>query len=86
MCSLLGDSNETMEYLSGCRKLAQADPRKRHCKVALRVHSELCRKYWLECTGKWYDHQPFPVVENGKVREDNLGYDYLNRRQVAEEQ
>lgn len=87
MCCLLGDSsNETMEYLNGCRKLAQADYRKHHCKVALRVHSELCRKYWLECTDKWYDHQPIPVTENGKVSEDNLGYDYLNHRQAAKAQ
>ena len=87
MCCLLGDSNETMEYLSGCKKLAQADYRKRHSKGAIpRVHLELCRKYWLEYTDKWYDHQPFPVEENGKVSEDNLGYDYLNHRQAAKAQ
>ena len=54
--------------VSGCRKLAQREYRKRHDKVALRVHWELCRKYGLECTDKWYDHQPLPVAENGKVR------------------
>ena len=40
--------------------------RKRHDKVALRLHWETCRKYGIECTDKWYDHQPLP--ENGEVR------------------
>ena len=54
--------------VSECRKLAQKEYRKRLDKVALSVHWELCRKYGLEFTYKWYDHQPFPVAENGKVR------------------
>ena len=33
-----------------------------------RVHWELCRKYGIECTDKWYDHQPLPTAENGDVR------------------
>ena len=28
----------------------------------------MCRKYGIECTDKWYDHQALPVAENGEVR------------------
>ena len=36
--------------------------------MALRVHWEMCRKYGIECTNKWYDHQPLSTAENGEVR------------------
>ena len=36
--------------------------------MALRVHREMCRKYEIECTDKWYDHQPLAVAENRDVR------------------
>ena len=54
--------------VSGCKKLAQIEYRKRHDKVALRVHWEMCRTYGIDCNDKWYDHQPLPIVENGEVR------------------
>ena len=41
--------------------------RNRLNKVALQVHWEMCIKYVIECS-EWYDHQPLPVTENGKVR------------------
>ena len=28
----------------------------------------MCRKYEIECNGKWYDHQPLTTADNGKVR------------------
>ena len=28
----------------------------------------MCRKYGIECTDEWYDHQPLPFAENGEVR------------------
>ena len=69
LCRLCGESTETVWHIvSGCKKLAQNEYRKRHDKVALRVHWEVCRKYGIECTEKWYDHQPLPIVENGEVR------------------
>ena len=52
----------------GCKKLAQNEYSKRHDKVALWVHWEMCRKYGIDCNDKWYDHQPLPIVENGEVR------------------
>ena len=37
-------------------------------KVALRVQWEMCRKYGIECTDKWYDHQLLPITEKWRVR------------------
>ena len=69
LCRLCGDCSETVRYIvSGCKKLAQRKYRKRHDEVALRVHWEICRKYGIECTDKWYDHQPLAVTENREVR------------------
>ena len=66
---MCGDSTETARHIvSGCKKLAQREYRKRHDKVALQVHWEMCIKYGIECADKWYDHQPLPVAENGEVR------------------
>ena len=49
------------------KRLAQREYKKRHDKVALRVHWEMCRKYEIECTDKWYDHQPLAVTENRDI-------------------
>ena len=69
LCRLCGESTETVWHIvSGCKKLAQNAYRKRHDKVALRVHWEMCRKYGIDCNDKWYDYQPLPIVENGEVR------------------
>ena len=39
LCRLCGDSTETVRHIvSGCKKLAQGEYRKRHDKVAQRVH------------------------------------------------
>ena len=49
LCRLCGDATETVRHIvSGCKKLAQREYRKRHDKVALRVHWELCRKHGIE--------------------------------------
>ena len=66
---MCGDCSETVRYIvSGCKKLAQREYRKLHDKVALQVHWEICRKYGIECTDKWYDHQPLAVTESREVR------------------
>ena len=63
LCRLCGESTETVWHIvSGCKKLAQNEYRKRHDKVALRVHWEMCRKYRIDCTNKWYDHQPLSQI------------------------
>ena len=69
LCRSCGESTETVWHIvSGCKKLAQNEYRKRHDKVALGVHWVMCRKYGIDYTEKWYDHQPLSIVENGEVR------------------
>ena len=47
-CSLRGEADETVRHIpSRCKKLAQSEYRKRHEKVALRVHWEMCRKHGI---------------------------------------
>ena len=53
---------------SGCSNLGQKECRKRHDKVALRVHWKLSRRYGLECGERWYEHQSIPVMENEQVK------------------
>ena len=69
LCRLCGETTETVRHIvSGYKKLAQREYRKRNYKVALGVHWEMYRKYGIECTNKWYDHQPLSTAENGEVR------------------
>ena len=69
LSKLSRDSTETVQHIvSGCRKLAQREYRKHQDNVAILVHWKLCTKYELECTDKWYDHQPLSVAEIGEVR------------------
>ena len=69
LCRLCGDCSETVRHIvSGCKKLAQREYRKRHDKVALQVHWKICRKCGIECTDKWYNHKPLAVTENREVR------------------
>ena len=69
LCRLCGNSAEAVRHIiSGCKRLAQREFKKRHNKVALLVQRESCRKYGIECTDKWYDHQPLAVAENRNVR------------------
>ena len=78
LCRLCGDATEAVRHIvSGCKKLAQREYRKRHDKVTLRVHWEMWRKYGIEYTDKWYGHQPLPTAENGEVR---ITWDYLHRQ------
>ena len=50
------------------KKLAQKEYKRRHDKVACFIHWLLCKKYDLEHTDKWYQHQPAPVVETKRYK------------------
>ena len=78
LCVDCGDATETVKHIvSGGKKLlAQREYKKRHDRVALRLHLEMCRKHGIECTHKCYDHHNLSVVEN------YLGDDYLHRQSV----
>jgi hypothetical protein len=61
-CRVCGEYDETVMHLaSGCGELAKRQYVVRHNKMGARVHWELCKKYGIECTEKWYDHVPCRV-------------------------
>ena len=47
-----------------CSILAKSQYRKRHDKIGTYVHQLLCKKYYLQCSDKWYIHKPQSVQEN----------------------
>eukprot|EP00112_Aurelia_sp_Birch-Aquarium-sp1_P003300 Seg1367.7 transcript_id=Seg1367.7/GoldUCD/mRNA.D3Y31 product="Retrovirus-related Pol polyprotein from type-1 retrotransposable element R2" pseudo=true protein_id=Seg1367.7/GoldUCD/D3Y31 len=66
-CRLCGAAVENVTHIiSGCKKLAQKEYKRRHDKVASFIHWLLCKKYDLKYTEKLYQHQPAPVVENDR--------------------
>ena len=49
---------------SECPALAQNQYKKRYDTVARAVHWNLCKKFQLPCSNRWYEHQLQPVTEN----------------------
>ena len=81
LCSLCGKSNETVSHIvSGCRKLAQEEYRKRHDAEALQVHWELYRKYGLVCNYSGMTINPYQLQRIEKP--DNLRYDYFTDKRL----
>ena len=67
MCRMCGQAEETnMHIVSACSKIAQTWMKERHDKLATHVHWELCKKYGIECSEKWYEHTA-TYVENDLV-------------------
>ena len=61
-CRKCGKHIETVVHLvSGCGELAQLEYKKRHDRMGLRVYWELCRKYGVKCSEKWYEECPDEV-------------------------
>ena len=59
LCRVCGEKTETVAHLAGgCGVLMQGPGTVRHDKVGSRVHWELCKKYGVECTERWYEHKP----------------------------
>ena len=59
MCRLCGKSAETVGHLtSGCGMLAQREYRRRHDKMGLRVYWELCGKYGIKRSDRWFEEVP----------------------------
>ena len=62
LCRMCATAPETaMHIVSACPKIAQTWMKERHDRVAAHVHWELCRKYGIECSEKWYEHTPTDV-------------------------
>ena len=61
---LCGDRNETINHISECSKLAQKEYKTRHKWVGKVIHLEMCKKFKLDHTNKWYMHEPTAVLWN----------------------
>ena len=69
LCRLCGKRGETVQHIiSECEKLAQREYKRRHDKVAKKVHWDLCVRSGLECSEKWYEHDPEGAIENEDVK------------------
>ena len=53
--------------ISGCKKLAQREYKRRHDNVARTVHWTLCGKYGLQRAAHWY-HVPKGVMESDEIK------------------
>ena len=59
-CRVCGEWFETVKHIvSECGQLAKKQYMIRHEKMGLRIHWELCRKYGIDCSSKWYNHVNF---------------------------
>ena len=64
-CRLCGDRDETINHrISECSKLAQREYKARHDWVGKVIQWEMCKKFKIDHTNKWYMHSPAPVLEN----------------------
>ena len=62
---LCGDRDETINQIQSERsKLARKDFKTRHDWVSKGIHKELCKKFKIYHTNKWYIHNPESVLEN----------------------
>ena len=76
-CRKCNRKDETLVHIaSECPALAQNQYKKRHDTVARAVPWNLCKKYQMLWSNKWYGHQPQPVTENEKAK---LLWDYTVR-------
>ena len=62
MCRKCGKEVETVAHLvSACSELCQSEYLTRHNKMGLRVYWQLCHKYNIKCSGKWFEESPEKV-------------------------
>ena len=62
---LCGDRDETINHMiSECSKLVQKEYKTRHDCVGKVIYWELCKKFKVDRTNKWYMHNPESVPEN----------------------
>ena len=68
-CRLCGNNVESVTHIvSACSILAQKDYKRRHDKVCLNLHWNLCKKYGISVEERWYHHKPEAVIENQIVK------------------
>ena len=65
LCRMCRKVDESIDHIvSGCRKLAQKEYKRRHDNLGKIVHWKLARKCNFEAGDKWYEHEPESVLEN----------------------
>ena len=68
-CRKCNQKDETINHIaSEWPALAQNQYKKRNSTLARAVHWNLCKKYQMPCSNKWYEHQLQPVTENENVK------------------
>ena len=68
-CRMCGNHDERVQHiLCSCSKLAQVEYKKRYETLGQVVHWELCGKYSIDYSDKWYEHVPRKVEENEEVK------------------
>ena len=66
---MCGEKVENVDHVvSGSKKLAQKEFKRRHDNVPKVVHWKLSEKYGLERSEKWHDNTPESVVENERIK------------------
>ena len=64
-CRLCRDRDKTINHIiSECSKLAQKEYKARYDWVSAVIPWEMCRKFQVDHTNKWYMHNPASVLEN----------------------
>ena len=62
---MCGNANEAINHLTNeCAKMAQKEYKRWHDLVGKKIHWEVCRKFGIEVSKKWYQYEPETVVEN----------------------
>ena len=68
-CRLCNENVESVIHIiSACSNLVKNQYRKKHAKVAKKIHWLLCKKFYLECNEKWYEHVPDSVLGNERSK------------------
>ena len=68
-CRLCKLKEETIDHLvSSFSKIAQTDYKERHDKIASMLHWNLCRKYNLPTTDKWWEHKVDKVLQKRTLK------------------
>ena len=65
MCRICGEKMETVAHIAGgCGVLIKGPGTVRHDRMGSRVHWELCKKYGVKCSDRWYEHKPQTISRN----------------------
>ena len=68
-CRLCGKKTESVTHIvSACEVIANKGYKRRHDKVCLNLHWQLCKKYGFPVADRWYRHEPEGAIENDRAK------------------